>query len=162
MEFITEAPPSGMNWLHATDVENAGIEFKTLPSRAAKSLPAPSVTPLSTETWTKFATLESGAIVSYDKDYTYKDRQSGRLVVMQALSKGGLGPSAPGRSDSVGWVVAIDCANKNLITMGSYRPNTPFDPKATWRFDTPKKASGADNEALVKAVCADAAKVPVK
>ena len=53
------------------------------------------------ETWTKFATMENGADVSYDKDYTYKDRQSGRLVVMQALSKGTLGPSAPGKADSV-------------------------------------------------------------
>ena len=38
------------------------------------------------ETWTKFFTMENGADVSYDKDYVYKDRQSGRFVVMQALS----------------------------------------------------------------------------
>ena len=116
----------------------------------------------SAETWTKFHTMETGAEVSFDKDYTYKDRQSGRLVVMQALSKGTLGPSAPGKADSVGSVVAIDCGKKNMINMGSYRPNTPFDPKATWRSDTPKKASGADNEALLQAVCASAASAPVK
>ena len=114
------------------------------------------------ETWTKFVTLENGADVSYDKDYVYKDRQSGRFVVMQALSKGTLGPSAPGKADSVGSLVAIDCSNKNLITMASYRPSTPLDIKATWRSDTPKKASGADNEALVKQVCAAAASFPVK
>ena len=38
----------------------------------------------SAETWTKFATMENGAEVSYDKDYVYKDRQSGRFVVMLA------------------------------------------------------------------------------
>jgi hypothetical protein len=114
------------------------------------------------ETWVKFATMDNGADVSYDKDYIYKDRQSGRFVVMQALSKGTLGPSAPGKADSVGSLVAIDCSNKNLITMASYRPNTPLDVKATWRSDTPKKAAGADNEALLKEVCAAAASFPVK
>lgn len=116
----------------------------------------------SAETWTKFATMENGATVSYDSDYTYKDRQSGRLIIMQALSKGTLGPSAPGKADSVGSVVAVDCGNKNMISMASYRPNTPLDIKATWRSDTPKKATGADNEALIAAVCPHAAHVPVK
>jgi len=114
------------------------------------------------ETWVKFATVENGADVSYDKDYVYKDRQSGRFVVMQALSKGTLGPSAPGKADSVGSLVAIDCGSKNLITMASYRPNTPLDVKGTWRNDTPKKSSGSDNEALVKAICDAAASFPVK
>lgn len=116
----------------------------------------------SAETWTKFATMENGADVSFDKDYTYKDRQSGRLVVMQALSKGELGPSAPGKADSVGSVVAIDCANRNMIAMASYRPNAPLEVKPTWRSDTPKKISGSDNEALAKAVCAMASDAPVK
>jgi hypothetical protein len=116
----------------------------------------------SAETWTKFATMENGAVVSYDGDYTYKDRQSGRLVVMQALSKGTLGPSAPGKADSVGSVVAIDCAKNNMISVASYRPNTPIEIKATWRSDTPKKVAGSDNEALVAAVCPHAADVPVK
>jgi hypothetical protein len=116
----------------------------------------------SAETWTKFATMENGAEVSYDKDYTYKDRQSGRLVVMQALSKGTLGPSAPGKADSVGSVVAIDCASKNMIAVASYRPNVPLDIKASWRNETPKKVSGADNEALMKAVCADSSKAPIR
>ncbi|WP_293904922.1 hypothetical protein [Phenylobacterium sp.] len=114
------------------------------------------------ETWTKFATMENGADVSYDSDYTYKDKQTGRLIVMQALSKGTLGPSAPGKADSVGSVVAIDCQNKNMISMASFRPNTPLDIKATWRTDTPKKATGADNEALITAVCPHADKAPTK
>jgi len=114
------------------------------------------------ETWTKFATLDSGADVSFDKDYTYKDRQSGRVIAMQALSKGTLGPSAPGKADSVGSVVAIDCANRNMIAMASYRPNAALEIKPTWRSDTPKKIIGADNEALASAVCKDASSLPVK
>jgi len=116
----------------------------------------------SAETWTKFFTMENGADVSYDSDYTYKDKATGRLVIMQALSKGALGPSAPGKADSVGSVAAYDCAKKNVIPMGSYRPNQALDIKATWRSDTPKKADGADNAALLAAVCANAASVPVK
>lgn len=116
----------------------------------------------SAETWTKFATLENGADVSYDADYTYKDRQSGRLVVMQALSKGAIGPSAPGKSDGIGSVVAIDCSKKNFIALGSYKPSADLAIKATWRSDTPKKADAADYAALVTAVCATADKAPVK
>ena len=116
----------------------------------------------SAETWTKFATLDNGADVSYDADYTYKDRQSGRLVVMQALSKGTTGPSAPGKADSIGSVVAVDCAKKNFITVGAYKPSAALDAKATWRSDTPKKAGSADYAALVAAVCAKADKAPVK
>ena len=114
------------------------------------------------ETWTKVFTMDNGATVNVDTDYTYKDKQSGRIVVMQALSKGTLGPSAPGKADSVGSVVALDCNNKNMISMASYRPNTPLDVKPTWRSETPKKATGADNEALVAAVCPTASKAPVK
>ena len=116
----------------------------------------------SAETWTKFATLENGADVSYDADYTYKDRQTGRLVVMQALSKGTIGPSAPGKSDGIGSVVAIDCGKKNFIALGSYKPSVDLAIKATWRSDTPKKADAPDYAALVSAVCAKADKAPVK
>ena len=114
------------------------------------------------ETWTKFFTMENGASVSFDRDYTYKDRQSGRIVVMQALSKGALGPAAPGKADSVGSLVALDCSSKNMIAIAAFRPNTPLDVKTTWRSDTPKKATGADNEALVAAVCPTASSAPVR
>jgi hypothetical protein len=114
------------------------------------------------ETWTKFHTMENGADISFDSDYTYKDRATGRLVVMQALSKGTLGPSAPGKADSVGSVVALDCDKKNMISLANYRPNQPLEVKSTWRSDTPKKATGADNEALISAVCPHAAHAPVK
>lgn len=114
------------------------------------------------ETWTKVFTMENGANINVDTDYTYRDRQSGRVVVMQALSKGAIGPSAPGKADGIGSVVAIDCGNKNVIPLGSYKPNTPLDIKSTWRSDTPKKMTGADNEAVLAAICPVADKAPVK
>ena len=118
----------------------------------------------SAETWTKYVDGANGTAWSYDADYSYKDRQSGRLVVMQAISKpeAKLGPSGPGKSDGVGSIVAIDCSNKNLIVIGSYKPSAPLDVKATWRNDAPKKAAGADNEALIAAVCPHVDHVPMK
>jgi hypothetical protein len=116
------------------------------------------------ETWSKFVDTANGTAWSYDGDYSYKDKQSGRLVVMQAISKpeAKLGPSAPGKADGVGSVVAIDCAKKNLIAMGSYTPSKPLEIKGNWRSDTPKKAAGAENEALIAAVCPHIDHVPVK
>jgi hypothetical protein len=114
------------------------------------------------ETWTKFFTMENGADVSFDKDYTYRDKKSGRLVIMQALSKGSLGPSAPGKADSVGSLVALDCSKKTLVSVGSFRPNEPLEMRDDWRGDKPAKASGPDNAALIAAVCPSADSVPVK
>lgn len=116
------------------------------------------------ETWTKYLDVANGTQWSYDADYMYKDKQSGRLVVMQAISKpeAKLGPSAPGKPDGVGNVVALDCAKKNMIMLGSYRPNQALEIKNGWRADTPKKADGADNEALMAAVCPHAAMAPAK
>ena len=118
----------------------------------------------SAETWTKYVDGANGTEWSYDGDYSYRDRQSGRLVVMQAVSKPSvkLGPSGPGKADGVGSVVAIDCAKKNLIMMGSYKPSAPFEIKTGWRNDAPKKADGADNIALVAAVCPNATQAPEK
>jgi bacillopeptidase F (M6 metalloprotease family) len=116
----------------------------------------------SAETWTKVFTLDNGADINIDTDYTYKDRATGRLVIMQALSKGTTGPSSPGKADSIGSVTAIDCAKRNQITLASYKPNQPLDIKSTWRSDTPKKAEGADNAAIMAAVCPNAATAPVK
>ncbi|MBL8556369.1 MAG: hypothetical protein JNL41_18990 [Phenylobacterium sp.] len=116
------------------------------------------------ESWTKYVDSGNGIQWSYDADYTYKDRETGRVVVMQAVSKpeAKIGPSGPGKADGVGSVVALDCSKKNMITLGSYKPNQPLDIKDTWRKDTPKKADGADNAALLTAVCASADKAPVK
>lgn len=118
----------------------------------------------SAETWTKYVDVANGTAWSFDSDYSYKDRQTGRLIVMQAISKPSakLGPAGPGKSDGVGSVVAVDCLKKNLIMVGSYKPSAPLDIKATWRNDAAKKAAGAENEALISAVCAMADKVPMK
>jgi hypothetical protein len=116
------------------------------------------------ETWTKYVDGANGTAWSYDGDYSYKDKATGRLVVMQAISKpsANLGPSAPGKPDGVGSVVAIDCAKKNLIQLGSYKPSAPLAINEDWRKVTPKKAEGADNEALMAAVCPHIDHVPVK
>jgi hypothetical protein len=116
------------------------------------------------EKWTKYVDADNGTAWSYDADYTYKDQQTGRLVVMQAISKpaANLGPSAPGKPDGVGSVVAIDCAKKNLIMVAGYSPSKPLDIRSSWRAETPKKADGAENQALMSAVCSNAAGVPVK
>jgi hypothetical protein len=118
----------------------------------------------SAETWTKYVDGANGTQWSYDGDYSYKDKESGRLVIMQAISKpeAKLGPSGPGKPDGVGSVVAIDCTKKNLIQLGSYRPSTPLAIKDDWRKDTPKKAEGPDNAALMAAVCPHIDHVPVK
>ena len=112
--------------------------------------------------WTKYVDVDGGKAWSYDGDYSYKDKATGRLVVMQAISvpEKNLGPGAPGAADGVGSVVAIDCAKKNLITIGSYTPSKPMEEKAGWRSDTPKKAVGAENEALMAAVCPHIDHVP--
>jgi hypothetical protein len=110
----------------------------------------------SAETWKKYVDAGNGTAWSYDADYAYKDRATGRVVVLQAISKpsANLGPSGPGKADGVGSVVAIDCNGRNLIVLGSYTPSKPLALSPTWRSDAPKKATGSDNEALLKAVCA--------
>ncbi|WP_309091756.1 hypothetical protein [Phenylobacterium sp.] len=116
------------------------------------------------ETWTKFVDAGNGTEWSYDADYTYKDRQSGRLVVMQAISKPAskLGPSGPGKPDGVGYVYALDCKAKNLISLAQYTPSKPLKIAADWRKASPKKAAGPENEALLAAVCPHAERAPVK
>ena len=118
----------------------------------------------SAETWTKYVDGANGTAWSYDGDYSYKDKATGRLVIMQAISKpeAKLGPSAPGKPDGVGSIVAIDCGKKNLIQLGSYKPSAPLAINEDWRKVTPKKAEGADNEALMAAVCPHIDHVPVK
>jgi len=118
----------------------------------------------SAETWTKYVDGANGTQWSYDGDYSYKDKATGRLVVMQAISKpeAKLGPSGPGKPDGVGSVVAIDCAKKNMIPLGSYKPSAPLAINDEWRKATPKKAEDADNEALMAAVCPHIDHVPVK
>ena len=114
------------------------------------------------EHWTKFANGDNGTEWSYDGDYSYKDKQTGRLVVMQAISKpsANLAPSGPGTG--VGYVYALDCAKHNLIMMSAYKPSQPLSIPENWRSNTPKKAGGAEDEALFAAVCPHIDHVPVK
>jgi hypothetical protein len=118
----------------------------------------------SAEHWTKYVDADNGTSWSYDADYSYKDKQTGRLVVMQAISKpsANLGPSAPGKPDGVGSVVALDCTKNNMIMLSGYSPSKPLSINGAWRSDTPKKADGAENQALVAAVCPHVDHVPVK
>jgi len=114
------------------------------------------------EHWTKFANGDNGTEWSYDGDYSYKDKQTGRLVVMQAISKpsANLAPSGPGTG--VGYVYALDCAKHNVIMVSAYKPSQPFAIPDNWRSNTPKKASGAEDEALFAAVCPHLDHLPVK
>jgi hypothetical protein len=114
------------------------------------------------EHWTKFADGDNGTEWSYDGDYSYKDKQTGRLVVMQAISKpsANLAPSGPGTG--VGYVYALDCAKHNLIMISAYKPSQPFAIPDNWRSNTPKKAGGAEDQALFAAVCPHLDHVPVK
>ncbi|HEY8615656.1 hypothetical protein [Phenylobacterium sp.] len=125
---------------------------------------AVAATSAAAEKWTKFADGPNGTQWSYDSDYTYKDKASGRVVVMQAVSKpaSNLGPSGPGKPDGVGYVYAIDCAKKNLITVAAYKPSVALEIPAAWRDTAPKKAGGPENEALLAAVCPHAEHVPVR
>ncbi|MBS0361283.1 MAG: hypothetical protein JSR98_07875 [Proteobacteria bacterium] len=114
--------------------------------------------------WTKYVDVENGIAWSYDADYSYKDKATGRLVVMQAISKpaASLGPAGPGEPNGVGNVVAIDCGKKNMIMLGTYKPSQPLALSGGWRQDVPKQASGQENEALLAAVCPTADKAPTK
>ena len=114
--------------------------------------------------WTKYVDADNGIAWSYDGDYSYKDRATGRLVVIQAISKpaASLGPAGPGEDNGVGSVVAIDCGKKNLISISNYSPSKPLSIRGNWRDETPKKAAGPENEALMAAVCPHIDHVPVK
>ena len=120
-------------------------------------------TAASAETWKKYVSGENGTAWSVDTDSIYRDKATGRVVVMQAISKpsANLGPSGPGKPDGVGSVVALDCEKHNLIVVGSYTPSKPLAP-GDWHADTPKKAEGSDNDALFAAVCPLGGKAPLK
>lgn len=119
------------------------------------------------ETWKLYgAPNEKGIQWAYDADYAYRDVQSGRVVVMQAISKPGaeprLGPSAPGAKDGVGNVVALDCKGKTLIMLGSYTPSKPLELSGNWRTGNASKAASVDDKALMDAVCPTAGSLATK
>jgi len=112
----------------------------------------------SAETWKKYASGDSGTEWSYDADYAYKDAQTGRVVVMKAISKpsANIAPGGPGKG--IGYVEALDCAKGNTLVLGSYRPSTDLSINADWRSGTPKKSDAE----LASAVCPLASKLPSK
>jgi hypothetical protein len=112
--------------------------------------------------WNKFADGANGIEWSYDSDYIYKDKLTGRIVVMQAISKPSANLMPSGPPTGVGSVYAMDCDKKNIIMMGAYKPSANFEIPQGWRSDTPKKLGGAEDEALLAAVCAKAGSYPVK
>jgi hypothetical protein len=119
------------------------------------------------ETWKSYSAVAANGVQwSYDADYSYRDAQSKRVVVLTALGKVGatprVGPSAPGAADGAGSVVALDCKAGNMIFLAGYSPKKPLAISSKWRGETPKKISGDDDKALVKAVCADTSKLATK
>ena len=109
------------------------------------------------ETWKPYAKTATGLEWSYDADYSYRDGQSGRIVVMQAVGKPGaeprMGPSGPGKADGVGFVTALDCKGKTLISLGGYSPKKPLELSANWRTATSAPAKSVEDKALVDSAC---------
>ncbi|MFM8820897.1 MAG: hypothetical protein ACKOD3_10230 [Phenylobacterium sp.] len=123
--------------------------------------------PAVAETWTAYTEpTEKGLQWSFDADYSYRDAASGRVVVMTAIGKVGasprMGPSGPGAADGVGFVYALDCKSKNLISMGGYSPKKPLEIAGGWRSTTPKKADGTDDAALMQKVCPAESALPTR
>lgn len=119
------------------------------------------------ETWVGYSVVSPNNIQwSYDTDYSYRDAQSKRVVVMTAVGKVGatprMGPSGPGAADGVGYIYALDCKAANLIQLGSYKPSAPLQTVEGWRETTPKKLASDDDKALLSKACAGADKLPVK
>jgi hypothetical protein len=110
------------------------------------------------ESWVAYTEpTDKGLQWSFDRDYSFRDTASGRLVVMTAIGKVGatprMGPSAPGAADGVGFVYALDCKARNLIIMGSYSPNKPIGIADEWRNMSPKKADEEADQILIKIAC---------
>lgn len=133
---------------------------------AAVSAMAAAATSAGAETWTPYAKTANGLEWSYDADYSYRDAQSGKVVVMQAVGKPGaeprMGPSAPGKADGVGFVTALDCGGKTLVSLGGYTPKKPLELSEGWRSAKSAPAKSAEDKALVEAVCASAGGLPSK
>lgn len=118
----------------------------------------------SAENWTPFAGDPAALQWFYDADYSYKDQASGKVVVMQAVSKPSakIGPSGPGKPDGVGFIYALDCAKKTVVQVASYKPGVAPVEADGWRNQKGKAVSTADDKALVAAACAGADQLPVK
>lgn len=134
---------------------------------AIAAVSALAATAVQAETWKPYgAVSDKGLQWSYDADYSYRDQQSGKVVVMQAIGKVGaeprMGPSGPGKPDGVGSVLALDCREKTLISLGGYSPKKPLELSANWRTANAAPAKTPEDKALVEAACAAADGLPTK
>ncbi len=119
------------------------------------------------ETWKPYGVVsEKGLQWSYDADYSYRDAQTGKVIILQAIGKPSaqprMGPSGPGKPDGVGFVYALDCKAKSLLNLGGYTPKKPLELSATWRGEKMTPAKTPDDKALVEAACAGADQLPTK
>lgn len=118
------------------------------------------------ETWKPYAKTPAGLEWSYDTDYSYRDTATGRVVVMQAIGKPGveprMGPSGPGKADGVGFVTALDCKGKTLISLGGYSPKKPLELSETWRTAKGSQPKGAEDKALIESACQGADQLTAK
>ena len=117
------------------------------------------------ETWKPYSELDANGVQwAYEADYSYRDVSSGRVVVMHAISKPAakLGPSGPGKPDGAGSVVALNCNDRNMISVGSYTPSKPLEIASNWRTNNAKKIESALDKALFTAICVDTASLPTR
>ena len=118
------------------------------------------------EAWTPYAKTANGLEWSYDADYSYRDTLTGRVVVMQAVGKPGaeprMGPSGPGKADGVGFVTAVDCSGKSMISLGGYSPKKPLELSANWRTATGVQPKSAEDKALIDSACQGADQLTAK
>ncbi len=118
------------------------------------------------ETWKPYAKTPAGLEWSYDADYSYRDAQSGKVVVMQAIGKPGaeprMGPSGPGKADGVGFVTAVDCKAGTLVSLGGYSPKKPLELSTNWRTATGNQAKSAEDKALLETACQGADQLTAK
>ena len=120
------------------------------------------------ETWKPYSEVSPKNIQwSYDSDYSYRDKKSGRVAVLTAAGKVGanprIGPSGPGAADGAGAVVALDCRKTNFLFLSGFSPGKPLDIKDDWRKgDSHTVSDDPDNKALIAAVCPSAASLPEK
>jgi hypothetical protein len=106
----------------------------------------------SAERWVKYTNGDNGTEWSYDADYSYRDKASGRVVVMKAISKPSAGIAPGGPDKGVGFVDAIDCRAKNSLQVAAYKPSTGLAEDANWRGAKAKPMDAPLGAAVCKAV----------
>lgn len=119
------------------------------------------------ETWKPYSTVsDKGLQWSYDADYSYRDAQTNKVIVLQAIGKPAaeprMGPSGPGKPDGVGFIYALDCKANALLNLGGYSPKKPLELSATWRTEKMAPAKTPEDKALLAAACQGADQLAAK